>query len=169
MGILHVTASHRLLVAFVTNKDHFGFMTERRGFDLQDFLPYMLNQAAEASSAEFQARYRARYGMLRTEWRVLFHLGRYGEMTAKEICDRARVHKTKVSRAVRALEVKRLLIRKPLETDRRNELLLLTHQGHVVFDDLAKSAEAYDRELMATFSEEEQAVLRSCLARIAGL
>ena len=72
-------------------------------FDLKDFLPYLLNQAAEEASLGFQVLYKERYGMLRTEWRVLFHLGRYGDMTAKEICDRARTHKTKVSRAVAAL------------------------------------------------------------------
>jgi ATP-dependent Lon protease len=41
--------------------------------------------------------------MLRTEWRVLFHLGIYGEMTATDIVNRARIHKTKVSRAVQKL------------------------------------------------------------------
>ena len=44
-------------------------------FDLQLFLPYLLNQAAEESSLSFQRVYKDRYGMLRTEWRVLFHLG----------------------------------------------------------------------------------------------
>ena len=42
-------------------------------FDLQLFLPYLLNQAAEESSLSFQRVYKDRYGMLRTEWRVLFH------------------------------------------------------------------------------------------------
>jgi len=80
-------------------------------FDLIHFLPYILNQAAEASSLGFQQVYKQRYGMLRTEWRVLFHLGRYGEMTAKDICERARIHKTKISRAVKALEDRRFLVR----------------------------------------------------------
>jgi DNA-binding MarR family transcriptional regulator len=50
--------------------------------------------------------------MLRTEWRVLFHLGRYGAMSAREISRRAGIHKTKVSRAVAALERKRFLERR---------------------------------------------------------
>ncbi|MEM9195855.1 MAG: thiamine pyrophosphate-dependent enzyme [Myxococcota bacterium] len=33
--------------------------------------------------------------MLRTEWRVLFHLGRRPDMTAKDICTQAKLHKTK--------------------------------------------------------------------------
>jgi DNA-binding MarR family transcriptional regulator len=76
-------------------------------FSLPEFLPYLLNQAAEAVGKDFQSYYRDKYGMLRTEWRVLFHLGCYGDMTAKRICELASVHKTKVSRAVSALEAKR--------------------------------------------------------------
>ena len=64
-------------------------------FDLQLFLPYLLNQAAEESSLSFQRVYKDRYGMLRTEWRVLFHLGIFGQMTARDIGLRARLHKTK--------------------------------------------------------------------------
>lgn len=135
-------------------------------FDLSQFLPYALNQAAEATSVGFQQHYRARYGMLRTEWRVLFHLGRYGAMTAKGICDRASLHKTKVSRAVRALEQKRYLERTPQERDRRHETLSLTRQGQVVYRDLFKAAKSYDAKLAAQFTPQEREILDRCLARI---
>lgn len=138
-------------------------------FDLSRFLPYVLNQAAEASSAGFQTYYRQRYGMLRTEWRVLFHLGRYGGMTAKEICARASMHKTKISRAVLALETKRYLLRTPQEQDRRHETLSLTRQGQAVYADLVQAAEAYDASLSAHFSRQEREVLNRCLEKIAKL
>ena len=138
-------------------------------FDLKDFTPYLLNLAAETSSAGFQAHYKDRYGMLRTEWRVLFHLGRYGAMTAKEICDRARIHKTKVSRAVSALEDKRYLSRKAQTADRRLETLSLTPAGQSVFKVLYKEAARFDEDMMAQFSPNERAVLRKCLTRIADL
>ncbi|MFL3647262.1 MAG: hypothetical protein ACJ04O_12475, partial [Cellvibrionales bacterium] len=60
-------------------------MSDSNNFDLQAFLPYLLNQAAEASSLSFQRVYQERYGMLRGEWRVLFHLGIFGQMTARDI------------------------------------------------------------------------------------
>ncbi len=142
-------------------------MSNNTDFDLRDFLPYALNQAAEATSLAFQKQYRQRYGMLRTEWRVLFHLGRYGAMTAKEICDRASLHKTKVSRAVRALEQKRFLTRAPQETDRRHEALALTKQGEVVFRELYEAARAYDTALASRFTPQERDVLRRCLQKIA--
>mgnify|MGYP003387793772 CR=1 FL=1 len=138
-------------------------------FDLGQFLPYALNQAAEATSVGFQKHYRQRYGMLRTEWRVLFHLGRYGAMTAKSICDRSSLHKTKVSRAVGALEKKRFLMRQEQPEDRRLETLSLTRQGKTVYADLHKSAKAYDAALSAHFSAQEREVLDRCLEKIAKL
>jgi len=137
-------------------------------FDLRDFTPYLLNLAAEQSSLAFQPHYKDRYGMLRTEWRVVFHLGRYGAMTAKEICTRARLHKTKVSRAVTALEKNRFLVKSTLEKDRRLELLQLTKAGQSAYADLSDAARKFDADLMGQFTENEREVLRRCLSRIAG-
>ena len=136
-------------------------------FNPQDFLPYLLNQAAEALSLEFQRHYRGQYGMLRTEWRVLFHLGCYGDMTAKEICDRAGLHKTKVSRAVAALQTKRILTRRELERDRRHAVLQLTALGQRVFADLSRDAHAFDSEVRAAMTPDEATILHRCLIRIA--
>ena len=136
-------------------------------FDLRQFLPYLLNHAAEAVSLEFQRTYKGKYGMLRTEWRVLFHLGQYGDMPARQICDMARLHKTKVSRAVAALEEKRFLTRKELAADRRHAVLTLTRQGRSVFADLAREARAFDARIRAEMTEEESEVLQRCLKRIA--
>lgn len=142
-------------------------MSDHDGFDLQGFLPYLLAQAAETASAEFQRHYKDRYGMLRTEWRVLFHLGRYGPMTARDIGDRARVHKTKISRAVAALESKRFLTRHVVADDRRQARLDLTRAGQAAFDDLYQAAQAFDAQLMARFSAQEGAALKRCLAMLA--
>lgn len=144
-------------------------MTAPDNFDLRDFTPYLLNIAAETTSLEFQKIYKGTYGMLRTEWRVVFHLGRYGPMTAKQICDRARLHKTKVSRAVSALERKRYLSRKQMTEDKRHETLSLTRSGQAVFEDLYSSAQAFDIELMSDFTDEEQQILRRCLTRLSQL
>ncbi|WP_108816460.1 MarR family winged helix-turn-helix transcriptional regulator [Loktanella sp. Alg231-35] len=140
----------------------------KQDFELQNFLPYMLNQAAEASGLAFQKHYKDRYGMLRTEWRVLFHLGRYGGLTAKEIGSRARVHKTKISRAVAALEAKRFLTRTEQPNDRRHETLSLTPAGHSAFEEICSAAQRFDDRIATRFTAHEVAVLRKCLAQIAG-
>ena len=135
-------------------------------FQLQYFLPYLLNQAAEASSLEFQQIYKSRYGMLRTEWRVLFHLGLYGQLTASEIGQRARMHKTKISRAVHRLNERRFVDRTRNEDDRRVEYLSLTRQGQAAYDDLRAVAQRYNAALMDTLDPAEAAVLRRALLKL---
>ena len=140
-------------------------MTEDE-FDLGRFLPYALSQAAEATSMGFQKFYRQRYGMLRTEWRVLFHLGVYGQMTASDICMRARMHKTKISRAVHRLTERRFIERVTDTQDRRVAHLTLTAQGRAAYDDLRNVAEQYERNLMAHLAPEEVGALRRALAKL---
>ncbi|WP_026757249.1 MarR family winged helix-turn-helix transcriptional regulator [Sediminimonas qiaohouensis] len=142
-------------------------MDKNEAFELQDFLPYLLNQAAEESSLAFQKIYKDRYGMLRTEWRVLFHLGIYGRRTAKEIGRRSKMHKTKISRAVARLEERRFLTRTRDEDDRRLEYLDLTAMGEAAYRDLRKVATRYDARLSTDFSDQELSILRNALRKLA--
>ena len=104
--------------------------------------------------------------MLQTEWRVMFHLGRFEAMTAKQICERAGLHKTKVSRAVRALELKRFIFREEIMEDRRNEKLQLTKQSRRAYEDLAHEAEKFEQRLIADLTQDEQIILKKVLSKI---
>ncbi|MCF6273200.1 MAG: MarR family transcriptional regulator [Rhodobacteraceae bacterium] len=141
-------------------------MPQMPDFCLTDFLPYLLNRAAEESGAEFARIYKDQYGLLRTEWRVLFHLGEFGTMTATEIGQRARIHKTKISRAVASLQKRRLLMRTRMERDRRQECLTLTRTGTKMFEELAQAAQHYNTALLADIPANERAVLTGCLHRL---
>ncbi len=105
--------------------------------------------------------------MLRTEWRVLFHLGLYGEMTAVEIGRQARMHKTKISRAVHKLAERRFITRSKDMNDRRIEHLALTDRGKDAYRDLSKVAESYNAELEALLSDDEVNHLRGALEKLA--
>ncbi|MCT4373339.1 MarR family transcriptional regulator [Yangia mangrovi] len=135
-------------------------------FELSAFTPYLLNQAAEAQSDVFSRNYRDRYGMLRTEWRVLFHLGRHGDMSAKEISESASIHKTKVSRAVRALEEKRFLARVTSAEDRRSERLSLRPPGQEAFRRLSAAAQDYEAALERHLGKRDARKLRELLKRL---
>jgi DNA-binding MarR family transcriptional regulator len=105
--------------------------------------------------------------MVRTEWRVLFHLGLHGEMTAVEIGRRARIHKTKISRAVQRLEERAFLVRRRDGADRRVEHLTLTSEGQAAYADLARVAQDYNARLKAHLTPQEAAHLRSALLKLA--
>lgn len=141
-------------------------MAEHAEFFLAEFLPYLLNQAAQAASREFSAVYRDRYGMLNAEWRVLAHLGEFGPLTATEIGTRTRVHKTKISRAIAALEMKRFVSRETRLADRRSAKVSLTRQGHVVYANLSRLAVTHNHKLAQSLGQKDFDMLRSSLRRL---
>lgn len=142
-------------------------MTDTKSqFDLEEFLPYLLNQAAEATSHEFQVTYRERHGFTRTQWRVLANLGKFGAMTARDICAISHIEKTKVSRAVGALAQGGLLSRTPSQKDRRAEVLSLTPTGQEVFAELGTLAVGFDERLRDTIGRCEADTLVALLRRL---
>lgn len=135
-------------------------------FDLQKFLPYLLNQAAEATSRGFQATYRDQYGLSRTQWRVMANLGRFGAMTARDICRISHIDKTKVSRAVAGMEAEGLLTRATSDQDRRAENLSLTIKGRAVFGQIGQRALAFDADLRQRLGPEIASRIDSILREI---
>jgi DNA-binding MarR family transcriptional regulator len=156
-----------ILVENVTNKAKLT-MTDPAQLDLSDFLPYLLSQAADRQGGAFSPVYKDRYGMLRTEWRVVFHLGQYGDLTAKDVCNRAQIHKTKVSRAVTALESKRFVSRHTVVSDRRHALLRLTPLGRTAYRDLSAAAARFDEDLKLRLGAADTHTLKRCLLKLAG-
>lgn len=138
-------------------------MNDNLEFDIREFIPYLLNQAAEESSLGFQLIYKNRYGMLRAEWRVLFHLGIYKRMTAKEIVNMTKMHKTNISRAVQKMQKKGYLTRVRDELDRRKDWLELTVKGKAVFFDLTEAAQNYDTALSTHLSAADAITLKRLL------
>jgi len=121
---------------------------------LEQFMPYRLNRAAETVSRRFAAIYRRHSGLTRPEWRVLATLGQYGCLTATDIGRHSAMHKTKVSRAVQALEGRRWLKRQSDSKDRRVEHLTLTELGQKNYRALAQLALDFERRLRETLGPE---------------
>lgn len=138
-------------------------MTEKAGGDngrqdedllvLESFLPYRLMHAFELVSRDFASVYGSRYDLSRPEWRCLATIGEFGRITATEIGRHSSMHKTKVSRAVYALEQRRWLKRERDEADRRNEHLTLTANGRRAYLDLVSTAHEYERKLSGALGD----------------
>ncbi|UXN58057.1 MarR family winged helix-turn-helix transcriptional regulator [Phyllobacterium zundukense] len=133
---------------------------------LENFLPYRLNKAAEAVSQRFASIYRERYGLTRPEWRTLATLGQFGILTATAIGAHSSMHKTKVSRAVFALEKRRWLSRKRDDIDRRIENLELTPAGHKAYNELAKVAHQFETDLLSALGKLGENELKAGLAAL---
>lgn len=138
--------------------------------ELENFLPYRLNRLADAVSREFARTYRDRHGLTRPEWRVFATLGQFGTMTATAIGAHSAMHKTKVSRAVVALEQRKWLMRTQDASDRRIEHLALTKAGLVAYQEMVPLAKAFEKELLGRLKRTQATALMEGLTALeAGL
>jgi DNA-binding MarR family transcriptional regulator len=126
---------------------------------LETFLPYRLNRISAAISRNFRAVYGKHHDLTVPEWRVLATLGEFDTMTAKAIGAHSSMHKTKVSRAVSALEERRWLTRKARAEDRREEILMLTPLGRRVYADIIPRALAFEQMILGKLGSNAKALL----------
>jgi len=133
---------------------------------LESFLPYQLNNLAETVSRSFSKIYAGKYGIGIPEWRVIATLGEYRSMTARDISQSTAMHKTKVSRAVAALEKRGLILRGRNPADQREQTLKLSAQGSAVYEELIPEALAYSEELQDALTKEQKALLNDIFERL---
>jgi DNA-binding MarR family transcriptional regulator len=129
--------------------------------ELENFLPYRLNRLSSAISKEFRSVYGRNHDLTIPEWRVLATLGQFEEMSAKEIGLHSSMHKTKVSRAVRALEDRRWLKRRESDQDRREEILALTLLGRSTYSDIVPRAVAFEKSILSALGPEAAALVQA--------
>jgi DNA-binding MarR family transcriptional regulator len=133
---------------------------------LNEFLPYRLNHLAETVSRSLSKIYADDFGIGIPEWRVVATLGEHVAMTARDIGKATSMHKTKVSRAVAALEKKGHLSRGANPDDQREQLLQLTDNGRAMYEDLVPKALGYSLHLEAALSEEQRIALDEIFQRL---
>jgi DNA-binding MarR family transcriptional regulator len=134
---------------------------------LEKFLPYRLHRIGAEVSVRFLSVYAHEFQSLHARdmkltipiWRVMATLGQFGELGAKAIGAHSYMHKTKVSRAVRALELRGWLRRRKNEEDRREEWLTLTPAGRRAYDRLVPRVLAMERSLIEALGPDARPVL----------
>ena len=131
--------------------------------ELDSYLPYRLHRLANLVSARFATVYGREYGLKVPEWRILAALGELGVSTARDIGVQSSMHKTKVSRAVFALEQRRWVTREKNLSDRREENLRLTVQGQAAYRQLIPKLKALEEALLGNLSPSERTALNEAL------
>ncbi|MEE4537294.1 MAG: MarR family winged helix-turn-helix transcriptional regulator [Erythrobacter sp.] len=137
-----------------------------RAPQLKSFLPYQLSIASNAVSRLIAERYRARFGLKITEWRVMAVLGDMGHQTQREIGETTLMDKVAVNRACKVLEERGLVARAAHERDKRSHRLELTREGQAVHAEILPLAREIERELIEGLSQEDEERLRELLARL---
>ncbi|MCY3879714.1 MAG: MarR family transcriptional regulator [Rhodobacteraceae bacterium] len=117
-------------------------------FILDDFLPYQISVLAKRMSQDLEVHYRRKFGLRVPEWRIMAHLSQSEPVSVRELVVRVDMHKSRVSRAARQLEVKGLLSSSTNLTDRRLIDLHLTGRGREVMAELIPIANSFQTELL---------------------
>lgn len=137
---------------------------------LEGFLPYRLNVLATEVSQALARAYGKKFGISIPEWRALATLGQFGTITARDIGQHSRMHKTTVSRAIAALEQRQLVVRTTNKTDMREAFLTMSNAGHAIYAQIVPMAHGFSDRLCEGLSSSEkhafEAVLTKLLLRV---
>ena len=125
---------------------------------LENFLPYRLNRAAAQVSRDFRRVYGPHHDLTVPEWRVLATLA-MGEPRSAGFGAHSSMHKTKVSRAVNALETRRWLTRRQNPGDRREDFLSLTPLGRQTYSAIVPRALAFEKALLKRLGPHARSLL----------
>ena len=133
---------------------------------LSDFLPYRLSITSNAVSQRISDRYRTRFGLKVTEWRVIAVLGDAGQVTQRALADLTLLDKVAVNRACKVLGERGLVRRLPNTRDGRSHLLELTEEGAAIHDEVMPMVRAEEAAIFECLDEDEIVQLRSMLDRL---
>lgn len=92
--------------------------------------------------------FRDRFGVKSTDLRILVMLGAYQPISVNEVSRRTHIDKAWISRSLRGLLRRKLVIKTAHPTDSRASLLSLTKAGEALLREIAPVAMAYQRELL---------------------
>lgn len=141
-------------------------MSETRSLHLETFLPYRLNVAAGMVSYLISEKCLEPAGITLPQWRILSTLGEDGSVGQARFIQRSAMDKITISRAVRGLSDRGLVVSTVSGGDRRARLLSLTGKGRLLLRTLSAQARAIERELLVRAGERDGAELGARLRRL---
>lgn len=135
-------------------------------FNLDKFLPYRLSQLTNQMSRDLAALYEEKFGINRTQWRVMSVLLSSGEQTAQSIAHKTVMDKSVISRAVKGLIAKEYVRRGVSQTDGRTAPLKLTAWGQRIANEIAYLVTEEERKYKSRLTRQEQEQLEHILSRL---
>ncbi len=141
----------------------------QNNFELEKFLPYILNVAAERTTASISNQYQNKYNLRRPEWRMLLHLARLKPNeyhTVSQLVRLTMIEKSVVSRTAKKLIALGFVERIDTPHDSRSFGLSLSRKGQRLVNRLTPIAMKHQHELMKLFSKEEAHYLYTALSKL---
>jgi MarR family transcriptional regulator, organic hydroperoxide resistance regulator len=161
------TVVNAILCAMVEPPRRVLFMTVRSpGFDLDNYLPYLINRVGSIMALRFGEDVLARFDLSIAMWRVLAALASHGPQRHTDLAGLTSIEVSTLSRIVTRLVRTGLVGRTPSPTSGREITLALSERGRGLVDRLIPLGQHYEEVASAGLSKQEQAVLRRALRRM---
>ena len=139
---------------------------DKDSVQLSQFVPYRMVHLASNISLAVSKIYKQEVNISIPEWRVLEQLAEQQKLYSKEISEITSMDKSKVSRAVKALESKNYLIRQTDKKDNRAAYLSLTVKGNSLYQKIAPKALQWERQLIGVLKASEFKDLMNILGKL---
>lgn len=135
--------------------------------DLGLHLPFQIAQLHSALSAQAKVII-SRYGDLNlAQWRIVRVVALGIADTSTAVRNAAGIDKSQFSKMLYVLEEKGYVVLHAFEEDKRQSVIELTEKGRKAHDRLGPVLDARQTHLVASLTEEEQAVVRKAIKAIA--
>jgi DNA-binding MarR family transcriptional regulator len=133
---------------------------------VDDLLLYQLTRL-HAAAGRIVVRYcEGGFGITRREWGILAMLAARGPLGSSDLARHAQLDRPRTSRALTALEGKRLVVRATADGDARQVRVALTPEGERLYRELFPVVARLNRQMLEVLSAPEVAQLDAMLARL---
>ena len=133
---------------------------------LNQFVPYRMVHLAANISLALSKIYKQTFDITIPEWRVLAQLAQQQKLYSKDIGEITSMDKSKVSRAVKALESKDYLIKQTDKKDNRAVYLSLSVKGQSLYQKIAPKALQWEKQFISVLEASEHRNLMKVLDKL---
>lgn len=134
-------------------------------FDLDAYVPFLLNRAGTRIASAFSAKLKE-YGITINSWRLLASLYQHGTLHVGQLSEASSIEMWTVSRMVARMEKEGLVSRQREARDARSIRVALTDRGQALVQDLIPHAMKHEAIPLDGFSPEETELLQDMLKRL---
>jgi DNA-binding MarR family transcriptional regulator len=99
------------------------------------------------------------FGITRREWRLLSFLAEREGALSSQLAEHAMLDRARTSRTLTRLAAKKLVVRQPRPSDRREVHVFLSEEGRRLYDQIYPRVAAINRELASGLTEAQRRLL----------
>lgn len=135
-------------------------------FPIERFLTYRLTVLSNVLNRQMTRLLTSRFDIALPEWRVVTCLGRFCDMSIRDIAMRTQMDKALTSRAVTKLIQRELVSSRPDPADGRLVLLSVTSAGRLLYETILPVARERQARLFNCLEADERIVLDRALGKL---